>query len=392
MADENIPSLPLGSTIGFLGAGQLARMTSHAAQRLGYKTLCWSGGGDSSPTKFVASEVIDTPFSCEESFQRLLNESDVITVETENIPAHLLDALSGKDILRPRSQAVRIAGDRRLEREFIAGAGLGQTEFRVAKTDDDIVQAAKELGDCVAKTARDGYDGKGQWRLKSDEDVQRCIAERGDYELVIEKFINFELEVSVIVARSASGETKVYDPAENIHRHHVLDASIVPARVAPEVLENIKAIAKKVVVELGYIGLLAIETFVQADGTVLINELAPRPHNSGHHTMDACVTSQFDAHVRAICNLPLTSSELLKPTVMVNLISDQWSPDVQGITHPSFIQFDKAVWHLYEKAWKQGRRKLGHVNFVADTQEEVLGQANAFRSILEGFEPELANE
>lgn len=371
-----------GSTIGFLGAGQLARMTSHAAQRLGYKTLCWSGGGDCSPTQYVAGEVIDTPFTCEESLNRLLTECDVITVETENIPKHLLDAFTGKDILRPRSQAVRIAGDRRLEREFIASAGLGQTEFRVAKEDADISSAFAELGDCVAKTARDGYDGKGQWRLRSEEDVQTCIAERGDYELVIEKFINFELEVSVLVARSASGEVRVYDPAENIHRHHVLDTSIVPARVAPEVLEDIKQIADKVVTELDYIGILAIETFVQADGSVLINELAPRPHNSGHHTMDACLTSQFDIHVRAICNLPLTSTDLLSPVVMVNLISDQWSPDVQGVNHPDYAPYDTAVWHLYEKAWKQGRRKLGHVNLVAATQQEVLEKSNAFREIL----------
>jgi len=357
-------------------------MTSHAAQRLGYKTLCWSGGGDPSPTLNVAGEVIQSRFSCQTSFARMLKECDVITVETENIPAPLLDALTGKDILRPRSQAVRIAGDRRLERKFIANAGLNQTEFRVAKSDNDIAQAFAELGDCVAKTARDGYDGKGQWRLRSAEDVATCITERGAYELVVEKFVNFELEVSVLVARSASGEVKVYDPAENIHRHHVLDASIVPARVSEEVINTIKAMAKKVVIELDYIGILAIETFIQSDGTVLINELAPRPHNSGHHTMDACLTSQFDIHVRAICNLPLTSVDLLSPVVMVNLISDQWSADVQGINHSDYANYSTAVWHLYEKAWKLGRRKLGHVNIVEPTANAALEKANAFRDLL----------
>ena len=375
-------TLTPGSTIGFLGAGQLARMTSHAAQRLGYKTLCWSGGGDASPTKHLAAEVIETPFTCEKSLERMLEECDVITVETENIPSHLLDAFTGKDILRPRSQAVRVAGDRRLEREFIQSCGLLKTEFRVAKTNKDIADAYASLGDCVAKTARDGYDGKGQWRLRSNEDVKKCIAERGDYELVVEKFINFELEVSVLVARSASGEIKIYDPAENIHRHHVLDTSIVPARVAPEVIESLKALAEKVVVELDYIGILAIETFVQADGSVLINELAPRPHNSGHHTMDACLTSQFDIHVRAICNLPLTSVNLLSPVVMVNLISDQWSPDVQGVNHPDYLPFDTAVWHLYEKAWKAGRRHLGRVNIVEPTQEKALETSGSLRGIL----------
>ena len=374
--------LTAGSTIGFLGAGQLARMTVHAAQRLGYKTLCWSGGGDASPTKQVAGEVIESSFDCQSSLQRMLSECDVITVETENIPAHLLDAFTGKDILRPRSQAVRIAGDRRLEREFIASAGLAQTDFRVVKTDADIAAAFDALGDSVAKTARDGYDGKGQWRLRSQEDVAICVAERGDYELVVEKFISFELEVSVLVARSASGEVQVYDPAENIHRHHVLDTSIVPARISSEASGKVQAIARKVVDALDYTGILAIEMFITSEGDVLINELAPRPHNSGHHTMDACITSQFDIHVRSICNLPLTSTKLISPVVMVNLISDQWSPDVQSVNHPDYVPFGNAIWHLYEKQWVAGRRKLGHVNILADTQAEALEQSGAFREVL----------
>lgn len=375
-------TLSPGSTIGFLGAGQLARMTAHAAQRLGYKTLCWSGGGDASPTLQVAGEVIQTDFHCKQSLERMLTECDVITVETENIPADLLAAFTGKGILRPRSQAVRIAGDRRLEREFIASAELAQTDFRIARNDQDILQAFHEIGDCVAKTARDGYDGKGQWRIRSEVDVQLCIQQRGDYELVVEKFIPFELELSILVARSASGEIKVYDPAENIHRHHVLDASIVPARVSSEISDNAKEIAKKLVVELDYIGILAVELFITKEGEVLINELAPRPHNSGHHTIDACVTSQFDIHIRAICNLPLTSTTLYHPVVMVNLISDQWSEDVQGLTHPDYASFENAVWHLYEKQWKPGRRKLGHVNFIEENRDQALEKANQFRAIL----------
>lgn len=371
-----------GSTIGFLGAGQLARMTVHAAQRLGYKTICWSGGGDASPTLEVAGEVIETTFDCKDTLKRMLNNCDVITVETENIPANLLDALTGKDILRPRSQAVRIAGDRRLEREFIASAGLAQTDFYIAHSDEDIEEAFYTLGDCVAKTARDGYDGKGQWRINSADSLATCIAERGDYELVVEKFISFDLEVSVLVARSASGEIRVYDPAENIHRHHVLDTSIVPARISEVTAANVKTIAEKIVVALDYTGILAIEMFITAKGEVLINELAPRPHNSGHHTMDACLTSQFDIHVRSICNLPLTSVKLLNPVVMVNLISDQWSADVQGVNHPDYSSYDHAVWHLYEKQWKAGRRKLGHVNLIAESQDKALEMANSFRSLL----------
>ncbi len=376
-----------GSTIGFLGAGQLARMTSHAAQSLGYKTLCWSGGGDASPTRHVAGDVIEKPFTDASALQQMLDRCDVITVETENIAIELLEKFVGKDILRPRSQAVRIAGDRRLEREFIAKTGLEQTSFRVVNTAEDLEAAYEALGDCVAKTAREGYDGKGQWRIRSKADCATCLSERGKHELVVEKFITFEREVSVLVARSATGETVVYDPAENIHRHHVLDASIVPARVQPDVLERIKHIGQTLAEELDYIGLLAVETFVTEDGQVLINELAPRPHNSGHHTINACVGSQFENHVRAITGLPLISPELLKPTVMVNLLSDQWSPSDPGILSAERTGSQKTAWHLYEKEWIKGRRKLGHVTFLADTQEDVLKDANQFRQWLGTHSP-----
>lgn len=375
-------AIPQGSTIGFLGAGQLARMTAQAAQRLGYKTLCWSGGGDAAPTLQVAGEVIETSFDCTHSLNRMLSECAVITVETENIPTSLLDTLTEKNILRPNPQAIRIAGDRRLEREFIHSTGIPQTEFRVANSDQDITQAFTELGDCVAKTARDGYDGKGQWRIKSQEDLKICISQRGDYTLVIEKFVPFELEISILVARNEKGEVRVFDPGENIHRHHVLDASIVPARVSAEVTKKAKELAPVIAEALNYVGLLAIELFITKNGTILINELAPRPHNSGHHTMDACISSQFDLHARAICNLPLTSTELLRPVVMVNLISDQWSPDLQGVDHASYNQFANSAWHLYEKKWIAGRRKLGHVNILAFTQDEAVNQAFKLRSIL----------
>jgi len=381
--------LQAGSTIGFLGAGQLARMTAHSAQRLGYKTLCWSGGADCSATEQVAGEVIDSPFTCESSKQRMLDECDVITVETENIPIHLLDFFDELNILRPSSQAVRIAGDRRLERQFIENIGLSQTRFYGATTDEDIYNAFHALGHCVAKTARDGYDGKGQWIIQDTEDVARCAAERGDQELVIEQFVNFQLEVSVIVARSTSGKMSVYDPIENIHRHHVLDTSIVPARVGRNTTARLKEVGMKVAEGLNYVGLLAVEVFVQSDGNVLINEIAPRPHNSGHFSMNACLTSQFDSHVRAICDLPLTSTQLLSPVVMLNLVSDQWHPQIHGIAHEAFDEVEKPIWHLYDKAWKPGRRKLGHVNFVHLTSDHAIEDADKLRAILTSFEGSL---
>ncbi len=371
-----------GSTIGILGAGQLARMLSHAANRLGYQTLCWSGGGDGSPVEGVTTELIDAPFTDLEARKRFLSQADRVTAEIEKIPADLLDELDAAGYLAPNARAIRVSGNRRSEREFIASIGQKQTEFRLINDSCTLDQAWEQLGkDAVAKTCFGGYDGRGQWRLKTEADLETCLSESAGHELIVEKFIPFELELSCIVARNGEGEVITYDPAENEHRHHVLSKSIVPARISPELAEQARQTAAAVATGLDYQGLLAIEFFLTADGQLLINELAPRPHNSGHHTLDACITSQFDQHIRAVCNLPLGSTRLIAPTVMVNLLSDQWPGDATAAEQGLFDD-PETIFHLYRKQWNQGRRKLGHANFVAPTLDQALQQAAKFEAKL----------
>lgn len=373
-----------GSTIGILGSGQLARMMSHAAMLLGYKVVAWSGGADSSSVSREVDLVIDGSYDDEASMAKFLEMVDVVTVETEKLPPALLQDISSKVELRPNAKAVEITGNRELERAFLESIGAAQTRFRVVDTPDELDKAFHELdGNCVAKTATDGYDGKGQWRLKSVEDLEACKADwDGACRLVVEGFIPFTMECSVVIARNASGEVKAFPLVENIHRHHILDVSILPGRVSEAVAESAKLLSEKVVEGLDYIGILAVELFVLETGEVLVNEIAPRPHNSGHATNDGCVTSQFEQHVRAICGLPLGDPRPHGTTVMVNLLSDIWKDDKDAFAYPEIAALDSAKWHFYEKEWKAGRRKLGHVNFVAPTLDEALAESEKLRSIL----------
>lgn len=373
-----------GSTIGILGSGQLARMMSQAALPLGYKVVAWSGGADSSAVDREVDLVIDAPYDDAEAMERFLGMVDVVTVETESLPPALLQDVQSKKELRPNAKAVETTGTRELERRFLASIDAAQTDFRVIDTPEQLEAAFHELeGNCVAKTARDGYDGKGQWRLKSVEDLEACKKDwNGSCRLVVEGFIPFIMECSVVVARNASGEVKAFPLVENIHRHHVLDVSILPGRVDSAVAERAKQLAEKVIQGLDYVGILAVELFVLESGEVLVNEIAPRPHNSGHATNDGCVTSQFEQHVRAICGLPLGDTRPHGTTVMVNLLSDIWKDDKDAFANPDIAALSSAKWHFYEKEWKAGRRKLGHVNFVARTLEEALAESDKLRAVL----------
>ncbi|SHI39593.1 5-(carboxyamino)imidazole ribonucleotide synthase [Rubritalea squalenifaciens DSM 18772] len=373
-----------GSTIGVLGSGQLARMMSQAALPLGYKVVAWSGGADSSSVKREVDLVIEGSYDDEAAKAEFLGMVDVVTVETEKLPPALLQDIASKVELRPNAKAVEITGNRELERNFLQSIDAAQTEFRIVDTPDELEKAFHELdGNCVAKTATDGYDGKGQWRLKCVEDLANCKEDwNGSCRLVVEGFVPFTMECSVVVARNAAGEVAAFPLVENIHRHHVLDVSILPGRVDESVAEKAKVLAEKVVQGLDYIGILAVELFVLENGDVWVNEIAPRPHNSGHATNDGCVTSQFEQHVRAICGLPLGDTRPHGTTVMVNLLSDIWKKDEDAFANPQIAALKSAKWHFYEKEWKAGRRKLGHVNFVAPTLEEALAESEKLRSIL----------
>lgn len=373
-----------GSTIGILGSGQLARMMSQAALPLGYKVVVWSGGADSSAVDREVDLVIGTSYDDEEAKARFIDMVDVVTVETESLPSALLKDVQSKAELRPNAKAVEITGTRDFERQFLASIDAVQTGFCVVDTAEELEAAFHDLdGNCVAKTARDGYDGKGQRRLKSVEDLESCKVDwNGSCRLVVEGFIPFIMECSVVVARNASGEVKAFPLVENIHRHHVLDVSILPGRVDDAVADRAKVLAEKIIQGLDYVGILAVEFFVLENGDVLVNEIAPRPHNSGHVSNDGCVTSQFEQHVRAICGLPLGDPRPHGTTVMVNLLSDIWKSDKDAFANPAIAALSGAKWHFYGKEWKAGRRKLGHVNFVAPTLDEALAESKKLREVL----------
>lgn len=373
-----------GATIGILGSGQLARMMSQAALPLGYKVVAWSGGADSSSVRREVDRVIEGSYDDASARDEFLSMVDVVTVETEKLPPALLQEIASKVVLRPNAKAVEITGNRELERGFLEEIGAAQTAYRVVDTAAELEDAYYALnGNCVAKTATDGYDGKGQWRLKCVEDLQQCKEDwAGACRLVVEEFVPFIMECSVVVARNGAGEVKAFPLVENIHRHHVLDVSILPGRVSEDVAMRARQLAELVVNGLEYIGILAVELFVLENGDVWVNEIAPRPHNSGHATNDGCVTSQFEQHVRAICGLPLGCTRPHGVTVMVNLLSDIWKRDQDAFSHPVLGSLTGAKWHFYEKEWKAGRRKLGHVNFVAPTLDEALAESEKLRAVL----------
>lgn len=366
-----------GGTLGILGGGQLGRMLALEARRMGYRTVVWSGSARAEPVAGVADEVILRPFDDEDALARFLDQVDIATVEFENIDHAVLRAVDAGVGLYPQPSAVAISQNRESEKVFLQSKGIPCAPFRVVESLAELEQGLRELGgEGVLKTAAFGYDGKGQVKLGPDDDLAD-VWQRFDFpKAVLEQWIPFECEISLMIARGADGGVALYDPAENIHRKHVLDHSIVPARVSDKILAEARQIATQLVESLDYRGLLGVEFFVSKSEGLLVNEMAPRPHNSGHHTMDACMTSQFEQQLRAVVGLPLGETRLLAPVVMLNLLGDLWRA-------PAFEQQlvvqEQAYWHLYGKSSSQGMRKCGHLNFLG---EEALPRALAFKDSL----------
>ena len=353
-----------GGTLGILGGGQLGRMLCLEARHLGYRTIVWSGGETAEPTQGVADEVILKPFSDPEALAYFTKEVDVATIEFENIEFEVLQAVDEAVGLHPRPEAVAICQNREREKLFLQSQGIPCAPFRVIENAEQLAAGIEELGgQGVLKTAAFGYDGKGQIRVQSGMDWDKIWNDFDFPKAVLEKWIPFELEISVMVARGAGGEMEVYDVAENVHRNHVLDYSIVPARVDEETAQQARELAKKLAEGLDYRGIMGVEFFVSKEDGLLVNEMAPRPHNSGHHTMDACATSQFEQQLRAVVGLQLGAVTLLSPVVMLNLLGDLWrGDDLFG----KLAQERQANWHLYGKSSNSGLRKCGHANFVGE--------------------------
>lgn len=369
-------------TIGVLGGGQLGRMLTLVARRMDYRVVSWIGGPDSGPAD-IADVKIEEPFDSEEGLAKFLEEADVATVEFENIPSDLLAKVAAKIPLMPNAESISICQNREREKNFLSDNGFPCAAFSVVDSVETLAAALSELPENggILKTAEFGYDGKGQLPVTRESDPETTWQNFDAPRAVLEEKIDLAAELSVLVVRDQEGNTETFDPAENFHRDHILDVSIVPARLNATLLEEARKVALGVAEAFDYIGLLAVEFFVSGDGRLLVNEMAPRPHNSGHHTIDACDASQFEQQLRAIAGLPIGSTRLKSPTVMLNLLGDVWpengTPDWSPV-----LALPGASLHLYGKHSARPGRKMGHVTFTAATLEEALENQARAREIL----------
>ncbi|MBC2605336.1 5-(carboxyamino)imidazole ribonucleotide synthase [Pelagicoccus albus] len=370
-----------GSTIGILGGGQLGRMTGQAARSLGYGFVVFEPE-ERCPAGHVAGLEINAKYSDETALDLLAQSSDVVTYEFENVPVGATHALKEKVTLHPRPEILHICQNREREKNFLQDSGLPCAPFAIVDSLEDLEAALEKIGTpAVLKTAAFGYDGKGQLKIGTDKpDTAAIWKEFGGHRAVLEGWMDFSMEISVLVAANEQGEVATFPVAENIHTNHILGYSIVPARISDEMRNQAEELAKEIARKLGLVGLLGVELFVLRDGTLAVNELAPRPHNSGHYTIDACVTSQFEQFVRAVCGLPLGSTELLSPVTMVNILGDAWTgrqPDFA-----SLLKNPKAKLHLYGKAQARPGRKMGHFCVLGESAEESYQTAQSLKKSL----------
>ncbi|WP_035351071.1 5-(carboxyamino)imidazole ribonucleotide synthase [Fictibacillus gelatini] len=361
-----------GETIGILGGGQLGRMMAISAREMGFSVVVLEPGTNS-PCGQVSDEQISTAYNDMAGIRELANKSDVITYEFENVDVDSAKWLEEHANMPQGSELLRITQHRRREKEAITNAGVPVAPYRSVTNEEEFEKAIQDLGmPSVLKTCRGGYDGKGQVVIRSEKDKADAAALfEGGRECVLESWIPFQKELSVIVTRSVSGEMTTFPTAENIHVDNILHQSIIPARVSPAVEEKAKQIAKDIALYLNLVGTLAVEMFLTEDDEIFVNELAPRPHNSGHYTIEACETSQFDQHIRAICNWPLGETKLLKPVVMINVLGEHVAPLINNLS-----QLKDAKLHLYGKKEAKIKRKMGHITVLGDTIEEALDKAN----------------
>jgi 5-(carboxyamino)imidazole ribonucleotide synthase len=358
-----------GGTIGVLGGGQLGRMFAIAARRLGYRVHTLAPEDDT-PTGQIADVEINAPYDDLDAVRAFASGVDVVTFEFENVPAAATAAAEEFAIVRPSGHALFVAQHRIREKSFLADRGLPVTPFATVRSEDDLRAAVAQVGcPAVLKTASFGYDGKGQVPVARAADAMTAWEVLGRQEAILESFIDLEREISVVAARGVDGTRAHFAPIENAHRHHILDVSVAPANVPPEVARDAAAVAQSILEALDYVGVLCVEFFLARDGRLLINELAPRPHNSGHLTFDACRTSQFEQQLRAICGLPLGSPELLQPAAMANLLGDLWNGG--ELNWPAALAIGEVKLHLYGKATPRPGRKMGHLTAMASSAEQA---------------------
>ena len=365
--------------LGMLGGGQLGRMFTLAAHSMGYRVTVLDPD-PLSPAGAIADVHLKAAYQDREALQQLADTCVAVTTEFENVPADSLRWLASHCTVRPGGDAVAVAQDRIREKAFFRACNLGVAPYAVIESDADIAQALASLFPGILKRARFGYDGKGQMRVANADEARKAFKDMGSESCVLEQRIALKCEISAVVARGADGAGRSFPVSENRHRRGILDVSIVPARVAPELAKQGEEWALRIADKLNYCGVLAVEFFVTGSGELLVNEMAPRPHNSGHYTIDACVTSQFEQQVRTLCGLPLGDTKLLSPVVMVNLLGEAWQ---QGAPQwDRVLNLPDAKLHLYGKHEARGGRKMGHYTVLDHSAEAALQKALITRAAL----------
>lgn len=349
--------LPPGSTIGILGGGQLGRMLSVAAARLGYRTHIYEPAAHP-PAADVAHALTTAPYEDAAALEAFARSVDVITYEFENVPTSALDLLESLRPIRPNRRALATSQDRILEKDFLTGLGLTTAPYAAVTTAADLDAALARIGaPAILKTTRLGYDGKGQVRIRTDADAAPALAAMRGAPSVLEGFVDFAFEASVIAARGLSGEVAAYDPGENVHRDGILHTTTVPARLTPAQRTDAVLLAAKILNALDYVGVMGVELFV-TPAALVVNEIAPRVHNSGHWTQNGCAVDQFEQHVRAVAGWPLGDGSRHADVEMLNLVGD----DIAQV--PALARQKDTAIHLYGKAEARPGRKMGHVNRI----------------------------
>jgi 5-(carboxyamino)imidazole ribonucleotide synthase len=372
--------IPPGNAVGVLGSGQLGRMFAIAARRMGYRVHTFSPDTDT-PTGQVADLEIVAPYEDLDAVRRFSSQVRAVTFEFENVPAATAAACAEFTLVRPHGDVLHTTQNRLREKQFLVKHGLPLAPFREVNSLSDLEAAIAALGaPAILKTAGFGYDGKGQTKIYSPSAAEEAWRRAQGQPCVLEKLIDFDREVSVVAARGADGDFVHYGVVENDHKNHILDLTRAPGRVSDTVRNEAIAIARAVMEQLDAVGVLCVEFFLTKDDRLLINELAPRPHNSGHFTFDACVTSQFEQQLRATCGLPLGSPELLRPAAMANLLGDIWTENEPNWA--AAAAFPAVKLHLYGKLSARPGRKMGHLTALAESTDQAVAQVLAARAAL----------
>ena len=372
-----------GSTVGVLGGGQLGRMFAMAARRLGYRVHTLAPEDDT-PTGQIADVEINASYDDLDAVRAFAQAVDVVTFEFENVSANAVAEAEKHAIVRPNGRSLAIAQHRLKEKQFLAGKEIPVAPFAPVRTANDLASAPDIVGfPTVLKTATSGYDGKGQIRIDDVRELPRAWETLGRRESVLETFLDLDREISIIGARGVAGEWSHFGPIENTHAKHILDVSVVPANVEDATGTLAVDITRRVMDALDFVGVLCVEFFITRDGRLLVNELAPRPHNSGHLSFDACRTSQFEQQLRSVCGLPLGSPDMLLPAAaMANLLGDLWEDGREPEWAAALALADVKL-HLYGKSSPRSGRKMGHLTVLASTPAEARARVLAARELLQ---------